>query len=313
MTGALAAWTAARLRQRFERLGLDIARLPIAGDIEDVEWLARVPGDLSAPDGPIATDKDRAINAFLKTFRLEKVAWALERCEGMSGFDGALERLQHLSVDPGDLAGHLRHPEAVEQAWDRLFEIEFAAMVKVAPFEPSFAEPDVVLAVPGVGRFGVACKRPRTFRSLARNVVRGCAQLGGEHINGLVAVNADFLIPQVDPRGLFVVTKSQAAVGPACERRLGKVLARCPNLVAEGLDRAGRPLGRRAAVAGVLVYANFVILAPVETQQGSYIKAAVWARIIPDIQTPGASEFLDLVRRAVVVGQDDFNKRVRPN
>jgi hypothetical protein len=142
--------------------------------ITEAEWLGSLTSDPLR--GRDTDEARRCFNALLEFEQLDRIAASLSNLPRIANHE---QYAKYLSKQVNRLSG-LHSP-----ALDRLFEMEVAARLACQPeLTVAFEEPDVVACFPSALPFVVACKRPRSLKSVAANIrgakhqIRRCGKPG---------------------------------------------------------------------------------------------------------------------------------------
>jgi len=166
--------------------------------IRDVEFLGSFPGDPLSPTGAWATDKQRTAYAYARVEQTRRLVRSLAQAPLVKNADGHLrwlrKRLDRLRIRTFD--------EAKErEAGDLLFELEIAGRLAMwERHEISFEEPDIILTA-GTSTVALACKRPRSEKSLKSALIKAGKQLRNTHRSGFIVIGAEYLLHGVDEQG----------------------------------------------------------------------------------------------------------------
>jgi hypothetical protein len=81
------------------------------------------------------------------------------------------------------------------QAKDALYELEIATTMRVAGFDVSLAEPDIIVSGAGLSRpVSLACKYPSSRNRLQPAISEGYAQIKKHRIDGIVCLGIDLIV-----------------------------------------------------------------------------------------------------------------------
>ena len=88
---------------------------------------------------------------------------------------------------------------------DFQFELYVAAFSRKAGFGIELSEPDVIVSHPDL-TFGIAAKRPKSLKSVERNIKKASKQIDRSMMSGVVAVDLSLA---ANPRNAYAVTKGE--------------------------------------------------------------------------------------------------------
>lgn len=296
------------IRGVMAQYGVNLHASLLEADLAEAEWLAGFDGNVLFSSAWDAPNRQRTIGAACRVLRLKRVAWALLVAAQISGFEERVARLRDLRVLPLAPHGDARDEGRLGEAWDLLFEIEVAAQLCGGPFGVEFAEPDIVVSMPGdLGTFAIACKRPRRSTSVPGALGDALRQLARFDGPGIVALSLDLLLPSHDgaPRN-WVIVKHDRQTQSACNRLVGDATSQMAGAVGSVVQRAERRSPRElAGVGGVLGVANLVVLAGLDGG-GQYMNTKVVTTKVPLLDAEGNATALAAICHVLELGQAEF-------
>jgi hypothetical protein len=148
--------------------------------LSEIRWLG---GFDSIFGAAVQADKDRALKALLFFSQIDHIENALRRATEIPGIR---DRLKHLRRNPLNF-----FEDKTGQALEIGFEIEVAHRLLFPYWMVCFAEPDIVLEAPVLGRIGIACKRPRGIQSVGASIEDAARQIEVSGFPGYIFVSVD--------------------------------------------------------------------------------------------------------------------------
>jgi len=260
------------LEHRFQEHGLAIDEDSDLGRrLRELRWLAQFE---SIFEDAVNVDRDRAVGAFRIASQAEHVYRALTSSSGMGGVEYQLRRIRSAELNAPGCGG--------SSALEYLFELEVGGSLRTALFETVLEEPDIRLKLPvefmGYSEVGLACKRPRSARGVARNLGKAANQIRASGVPGVAIVSLD---------GICAREFHQCTDQEDLSRRADEYLG---SYVLQQSAAISRALG--SGVVGVLFCCRFV----------SYVKnPSCWAwclrvKAVPDPSATGAGHLLEMLR-----------------
>jgi hypothetical protein len=302
LTGERVRRIAAKIRDVFSKHHLPIDGSPLAGSLEDLDWLGREDGPIFRPGGPYERDKDRANQAVVAVVRLTRISQCMEKCVDLPGFRGVARHLRSLQTVLEDPQG-ARRAQTGRQAWDLLFETEVAGLLTASGYAVRMEEPDLVLALDREPGFAIACKRPQSVPGIRRAVCDAGSQILKQHPAGLILVNIDAILGNNHPLGGYAFLETTAQVDAACQRAINGVVEPASLPVAQGLADAGGGEWPHIGAIGVLFVANFVVSAAYPERSCKYMNAKTMVAMVADLKSQEGAEVVAFLKEQLVLGQ----------
>ncbi len=149
----------------------------------------------------------------LARITLERFVAATDTLKGIPGLRRILNEV---------LAGSISQDFQPSRAKDKLYELEFAATLKLAGFQVELREPDIVASGNGLSKpLAIACKYPSSRQQLHANVSKGYKQITGQNLDGAVAIGLDLIVGRdAGLHGLLDLRRGTIPAEEIMERRL---------------------------------------------------------------------------------------------
>lgn len=284
------ARTVLMLRRAFEEEDLSLGGSEIERDLGELEWLG---GEERSPFDLYREEPARAGDALVKLVRYDRLRKALDRAASFPGYSDLVKHLRKLRLP--------KSGRGDSQAWNHLFEVECAAQLSQPFWRPEFREPDIVLRCEDA--IGIACKRPRGVKTIARNVADGCAQIQRAGLPGFVAVSLDLAL---DSALLAVdhVGNVRAAAREALERVVGEIRAD----VATVLPPCEADVAAQDGVLGVIFCATFLTAAG-WSEELAYLNTHFESTWVVNPAVPELEGTLEFFANVLSVGQAELRQQ----
>jgi len=149
----------------------------------------------------------------LARIALERFVAATETLKGLPGVKKIMKDV---------LAGSISQDFQPSQAKDKMYELEFAATLKLAGFHVVLREPDIVASGNGLSKpLAIACKYPSSREQIHAHVSKGYKQITGQHLDGAVAIGLDLIVGKdAGLHGILDFRRGSIPAEEILERRL---------------------------------------------------------------------------------------------
>jgi len=250
-------------------------------DLAELDWLAQYPGHVFDKASPHSDNRSRLIRAFAQAIRFDRICKAFRVCSKLPGFERLAchqPNLQVSGLGPDD-----------SMAWSLIFEIEVAARLALASEgTASFEEPDILWKTANGRNCFIACKCPRSAKSITINVGGASEQISKEGQDGVVIIGLDYIL----------LPWTLAATG-AEARTASRDSIR--NMADRHRDSVARRIASSSKTLGVIFCAHAHRLAASSTD--SYVNMDFYGHVVE-----GEDPFVAEIRDAIEVGETQMKE-----